>query len=101
MKMIATVQGIKRSKGVMRDSGKEYDSTTVWVRLPFDESDGNMRGSATEAFKFGKSDNYEKFAGLKLPFEAEIDIDTMTDGKKVKQVISDIVPLRVKPQEQK
>lgn len=95
MKMFAKVQGLKRSKGVMSDTGKEYDSTTVYVEFPFARNNPDMRGSATEPMKFGKSENFEKFNGIPIPFDAEIDIEVETNGNRVKNVIVDIQPVRV------
>jgi hypothetical protein len=94
MKMFAKVQGLKRSKGVMNDTGKTYDSTTVYVEFPFARDNPDMRGSATEPMKFGTSENFEKFNGIPLPFEAEIDIEVQTNGNRVQNVIIDIQPVR-------
>ena len=94
MKMFAKVQGLKRSKGVMNDTGKAYDSTTVYVEFPFARSNPDMRGSATEPMKFGTSENFEKFNGIQLPFDAEIDIEVETNGNRVQNVIVDIQPVR-------
>lgn len=93
MKMFAKVQGLKRSKGVMNDTGKAYDSTTVYVEFPFSRDNADMRGSATEPMKFGTSENFEKFNGIPLPFEAEIDIEVQTNGNRVQNVIVDIQPV--------
>ena len=96
MKMFAKVQGLKRSKGVMNDTGKAYDSTTVYVEFPFARDNADMRGSATEPMKFGTSENFEKFNGIPLPFEAEIDIEVQTNGNRVQNVIVDIQPVNLK-----
>ena len=93
--MFAKVQGLKRSKGVINDTGKAYDSTTVYVEFPFARNNPDMRGSATEPIKFGTSENFEKFNGIPLPFEAEIDIEVQTNGNRVQNVIVDIQPVRV------
>ena len=95
MKMFAKVQGLKRSKGVMKDTGKPYDSTTVYVEFPFSRDNVDMRGSATEPMKFGTSENFDKFNGIPLPFEAEIDVEVQTNGNRVQNVIVDIQPVRV------
>ena len=96
MKMIAKVHGLKRSKGIMRDTGKEYDSTTLYIAFPFDESSGDMRGSATQPMKFGKSDNFVKFDNLSLPFDAEIELETVTNDNKMTQQVINVVPLNNK-----
>ena len=94
MKMIAKVHGIKRSKGIMRDTGKEYDSTTLYIAFPFDETSGDMRGAATQPMKFGKSDNFVKFDGLSLPFDAEVELETVTNGNKMTQQVINVVPVK-------
>lgn len=93
-KLLFKVYGLKRSKGVMRDTGKEYDSTTLYVGVPFDESSGNMRGLTIEAMKYGKSDNYAKFDGIPLPFDAEIELQTVSNGRTMSQQIVNVVPLK-------
>ena len=95
MKMFATITGMKRSKGIMKDNGKAYDFTTVFVSFPFVQTD-DMRGSATQPLKYGTSDNYQKFADIALPFEAEIEIEAETNGKTVNNYITNIVPLVAK-----
>lgn len=93
MKMFATVQGLKRSKGML-ENGKTYDSTTVYVNFPFGQSE-DMRGSATQPMKYGDYSNYQKFDGVALPFEAEIEIEAQTNGNKVTNVITSITPIGV------
>lgn len=93
MKMFAKIQGLKRSKGVMNDTGKAYDSTTVYVEFPFARNNPDMRGSATEPMKFGTSENFDRFNGIPLPFDAEIDIEVQTNGNRVQNVIIDIEPI--------
>lgn len=93
MTTVTKVTGIKRSKGVMRDTGKEYDSTRIYVDVPFSDMTGNMKGSATQEFLYGKSENFEKFANLPFPFEAEVTFEMVTDGKSVKQEVVNVVPV--------
>ena len=94
MKMLAKVYGMKRSRGVMRDSGKTYDFTKVYLGIPLSDASGNMRGIATQEYRYGDFDNYEKFDGMNLPFDAEIELETVTDGNKVSQQILNITPLK-------
>lgn len=93
MKMIATVRGMKRSQG-MTEQGKPYDSTKLYIDIPFAES-SDMCGSATQEFTYGTYANYEKLllAGARTPFKAEIDFDFQTNGKTVKQVVVNVVPI--------
>ncbi|PSJ79808.1 hypothetical protein [Neisseria iguanae] len=88
MKTYAKVTGIKRSRGVL-DNGKPYDSTTLYVEFPFGQSD-DMRGSATQPMKYGTSDNYEKFKGVALPFDAELNLEVETNGNRMQTVVTDV-----------
>lgn len=99
MKMFAKVQGIKRAKGVMNDTGRSYDSTTLFIEIPFGRSD-DMRGSSTQPMKFGTSENYKLFEGIPLPFDAEIDVEVETNGKTVQNVITLVVPIKPSKPEQ-
>lgn len=94
MKMFATIQGIKRSKGTL-DNGKPYDSTTLYVNLPFGDSE-DMRGSSTQPMKYGTSENYNQFNGVQLPFQAEIDVEVETNGNRMQNVIKSVKPVGVK-----
>lgn len=100
MKMIATVRGMKRSQG-MTEQGKPYDSTKLYIDILFAESP-DMCGSATQEFTYGTYANYEKLlsAGAKTPFKAEIDFDFQTNGKTVKQVVVNVLPILDKPKAQ-
>lgn len=92
MKLIATVRGVKRSKGVL-DNGKEYDNTTLYVEFPFDESSGSTKGAATQDLKWGLSGNYELLKDVQCPFEAELNIEMVTSGKKISQIVTEVKPL--------
>lgn len=97
MKMIARVLGIKRSKGVMNDTGKAYDSTTLYIEFPFPSDSQDARGAVTQPMKYGTSDNYEKFNNQKLPFMAELEIENVTNGRSISQQLVSVVPM---PKEQ-
>ncbi|WP_238137661.1 hypothetical protein [Neisseria meningitidis] len=47
----------------------------------------------------GTYENYEKLlaSGVKMPFKAEIDFDFVTNGKAVKQIVTNVVPVFEKP----
>lgn len=92
-KTIATVYGIKRSKGVMRDTGKEYDSTTLFVGFGFDANNEDTRGIVTQPMKWGTSANFNVFNGIDLPVKCELDIEAISDGKVIKQQLVGCVPL--------
>ncbi|MBG8978505.1 hypothetical protein GC070_10965 [Neisseria meningitidis] len=54
---------------------------------------------ASQEFAYGTYENYEKLlaSGVKMPFKAEIDFDFVTNGKAVKQIVTNVVPVFEKP----
>ncbi|WP_096112648.1 hypothetical protein [Neisseria meningitidis] len=97
MKMIARVTGMKRSKGIT-EKGQSYDSTKLFIEIQFPESQ-DMCGYASQEFAHGTYENYEKLlaSGVKMPFKAEIDFVFVTNGKAVKQIVTNVVPVVEKP----
>jgi len=64
MKNQAVLHGIKSSKGDFE--GRGYDSTTFHLAVDMGESsNGESIGTVTRPFKFGKSDEFQKWAHLK------------------------------------
>lgn len=86
------VTGMKRAKGDFE--GTAYDSTTVYIEVEMDESQKNARGKATQDFKIGTSDEYDKFVSLPLPFKAEALFELTTNGKTQRQRVLSLVPLK-------
>lgn len=97
MKMFSRVTGMKRSKGIT-EKGQPYDSTKLYVETQFQESQ-DMCGFATQEYTYGTSENYEKLiaSGVKVPFNAEIDLQVVTNGKAAKQIVVNVVPVFEKP----
>ncbi|MGO4414359.1 hypothetical protein AB4Z27_15500 [Cupriavidus sp. KB_39] len=85
------VYGLKASKGDME--GVAYDSCKAYVLTPFDESKGTARGAATAEYTIGKSDEYDKYAKIELPFKAKADMEITTNGKTMKTIVHSLVPL--------
>ncbi len=90
--MTAVVTGVKRSKGEME--GRAYDSTKIYVQMPMDQTQGNAVGMAGAEFNWGTSENFAKVAGIAFPFQAELTIETVTNGKTMKQVVVDVQPIK-------
>ena len=86
------VTGMKFSKGTM-DNGTAFDSFKVFIETKFDESKGNARGTATTEYHCGKSAEYKKYAHLSLPFIAEAEMETVTNGKTRSTVILQLLPV--------
>jgi len=85
------VTGAKRSKGEME--GVKYDSTKFYVQVDLDDRAGNAKGTATQEYSFGTSDEYQKYQHLPFPFEAEADLEIVTTGKVQKVVLHSLKPL--------
>lgn len=64
MQSRAVLHGIKSSKGDIE--GRAYDSTTFHLSVDLGQSgNGESIGVVTRPFKFGKSDEFQKWAHLK------------------------------------
>lgn len=87
------ITGFKANKGQM-DNGTKFDSTKVFCETRLDESKGNMRGTASTEYAIGLSDEYAKYAHIPLPFIAEAEVETVTNGKTRSQIILQLVPLK-------
>lgn len=87
----ARVTGAKYFKGEVE--GEKYDSTTVFVETGLDESKGTAKGSATSAFAWGDSQNFEKIKNLPFPIVAMVTFELTTNGKGgTKQILVDLKP---------
>lgn len=93
--MLATVTGMKGSKGTYE--GVSYDSTTVFVQVKLDDSKGTAKGHATGEYKFGDASTFDKYKHLPFPFQAEIELETVTSGRVMKTVITALKPLQPAP----
>lgn len=84
------VKGLKRSKGDM--DGTAYDFTSVFIEVDLDETTKNARGTATEPYKLGDSEQYATFDHVQLPFNAIAEFEITTTGKVTKQKLLSLVP---------
>lgn len=85
------VYGLKASKGDME--GVVYDSCKAYVLTPFDESKGTARGAATAEYTIGKSDEFDKYSKIDLPFKAKADMEITTNGKTMKTIVHSLLPM--------
>ena len=71
------------SKGVMKETGKAYDSTTLWLMTP-QKNPGGTTGLGYESIKWGLSDNFDRIKHLNLlstgPIEVEVELEEQTQG---------------------
>jgi hypothetical protein len=76
------------TKGVMKETGLAYDSTTLWLMTP-QRNPGGSVGLGYEAVKWGTSDNFEKIKHLNFsnigPVQVEVDVEEVTTGAGEKQ----------------
>ena len=76
------------SKGVIKDTGQAYDSTTLWLMTP-QKNPGGTFGLGYEAGKWGLSDNYDKIKHINLlstgPIEVEVEIEEVSAGSGKEQ----------------
>ena len=86
------VLGMKGSKGTFE--GKAYDSCTVYIQTRLDESKGTMKGFGVGEYKFGEASTFDKYKHLPFPFHAEVEIETVTSGKAMSQIITSLTPLK-------
>lgn len=94
MKFIAKVKvtGMKKSKGQM-DNGTAFDSSKVYVETGFDESKETARGTASAEYALGDSTEYDKYKHLPLPFDAEAEMEIVTNGRTQKTVVHSLKPV--------
>lgn len=87
------VLGMKKFKGTVE--GENYDSTTVFVRMRQDDSKGTAAGFVGQDMKFGTSANFDRLSSLSFPLDAEVEIETVSNGKgAMKTIIVDLKPIQ-------
>lgn len=86
------VLGAKKFKGNVE--GVDYDSTTIFLRMRQDDSKGMAVGFAGQELKFGDSTNFDKIKNMVFPFEAEVELETITTGKQMKTIVVDFRPIQ-------
>ena len=86
------ILGMKASKGQL-ESGQSYDSTKVYVLTDLDESKGNAKGCSTQEYNYGESVNFESFKSLAFPFDADAEIEMVSNGRTTKAVIVSLKPV--------
>ncbi|WP_310674262.1 hypothetical protein [Burkholderia multivorans] len=82
---------MKASKGSM-ENGQTFDSTKVYVETPLDDSKGTAKGFATGEFAMGLSVEFDKYKHLPFPFEAEAELEIVSNGKTSKTVLHALKP---------
>lgn len=91
--MRVKVLGIKKFKGEVE--GQHHDMCTIFIVMKQDESKGTAKGYVGQDLRYGVSDNYDKFQHLTYPLEADIEIETVANGKGLmKTIVTDFKPVQ-------
>ncbi len=94
VKIQAQILGAKRFKGTVE--GTEYDFCKVLVATNMDESKGNAVGLTAAEYKFGTSENFERFKGFKFPLETELLAEMTSNGTVMTMNLIEFRPLNQK-----
>ena len=86
MQIQGQIMGVKRFSGQIE--GKNFDYCRVIVATPLDGTQGNALGSATTEYDFGASTNFEQFKAHQFPFDANLSVEVVTNGKTQKLKIT-------------
>jgi hypothetical protein len=92
MQQRMTVLGMKRSKGTL-ENGTAYDSTKAYVLVKLDDRKGDAKGHTGAEFNIGDSAQFAKYSHLPFPFIADVEVEVMTSGTTMRQVITSLVPV--------
>lgn len=94
--MRAKITGLKFFKGEVQ--GNMIDSGKVYAECKLDSSRNNTdkqwgAGVFTEEFKAPNSETVKRLIHIPLPFEAEIHLERVGNGREAREVVVDIVPI--------
>lgn len=88
------VVGMKASKGTL-ESGAAYDSTKVYALVDLDTTKGTAKGMSVQEFTLGTASEFDSYKHLPFPFQAEADLEMVTNGKTMKTVLHKLTPKAV------
>lgn len=80
VKVPAVVTGVRRAKGEFE--GTPYDYTELLVEEQFSAANADAKGSASVAYRLGKSDEFNKYSALVFPSQVELELETVAVGSK-------------------
>jgi len=83
MQMKATLTGVKKGKGDGVIDGKQlsWDYTGFFIMADLPSKGDNAKGQATQEYRFGKADEFEKWKHLPFPVVVEVEFAMTTNGK--------------------
>lgn len=92
-----TLVGAKATDWKAED-GRHYDYVNLYGIIPLDNSQGNAVGQGVVEFKWPDSRNIVQLHGRQFPIEVVIELDMVSTGKGMKQVLTNVIlPSVAKP----
>lgn len=82
------ILGVKKFKGDI--DGTLYDQCKVLIATPLDVSNGNALGLSVSEYRFGTSENFDRFLNLEFPIKADLLLEMTTNGKTQKMNLLDL-----------
>ena len=73
------------------EDGRHYDYVNLYGIIPLDASQGNAVGQGVVEFKWQDSRNIAQLQGRQFPFKAVLELDMMSTGKAMKQVLTNVI----------
>ncbi|TCB50300.1 hypothetical protein E0H80_08310 [Acinetobacter sp. ANC 4779] len=85
-----TLVGAKSTDWKSED-GRHYDYVKLFGIIPLDLSQGNAVGQGVVEFKWQDSRNIVQLQGRQFPLEAILELDMVSTGKEMKQVLTNVI----------
>lgn len=85
-----TLVGAKTTDWKSED-GRHYDYVNLYGIIPLDLSQGNAVGQGVVEFKWQDSRNIVQLQGRQFPMEVILELDMVSTGKQMKQVLTNVV----------
>lgn len=73
------------------EDGRHYDYVNLYGIIPLDTSNGNAVGQGVVEFKWQDSRNLVQLQGRQFPFKAVLELDMVSTGKKMVQVLTNVI----------
>ena len=73
------------------EDGRQYDYVNLYGIIPLDMSQGNAVGQGVVEFKWQDSRNIVQLQGRQFPFKAVLELDMVSTGKAMKQVLTNVI----------
>jgi hypothetical protein len=85
-----TLVGAKSTDWKSED-GRHYDYVNLYGIIPLDTSNGNAVGQGVVEFKWQDSRNIVQLQARQFPFKAILELDMVSTGKTMKQVLTNVI----------